>query len=94
MYMKESYLLYRYEDVLNKQRQAEVVLRYYLREKADYGELKSGKIKGNYGQIRYQVNDEENEYQVESEIRLPEVSYTINMTIDKKTLAVADFEYV
>lgn len=94
MYMRESYLLYRYKDVLNKQRQAEVVLRYYLREKADYGELESGKITSSNSQIHYKVNDEENEYQVESEIRLPEVSYTIDMTIDKSTLAVTDFEYV
>lgn len=94
MYMKESYMLYRYEDVLNRERQMEVVMRYYFREKADDGELKSGRIKSAHGQLRYRVNDGDDEYLIESVIRLPEVSYTIDMTIDKKTLAVTKFEYV
>lgn len=94
MYMKESYRLYQYSEMMNQEREIEVLLKYYFREKADHDELSTGVIVQRHSHISYKVKNNEDSYQVTSLITLPDVSYTTDMVIDKKTLNVTQFDYL
>ena len=94
VYMKNACELYRYELLMNQQREIEILFKNYCRKTEDEDLLLSGTLRGEEGKVHYTIDDMGSYFIIKGDIALDDIHYAIYMEMNTDDLKIRTFKYL
>ena len=94
VYMKNACELYRYELLMNRQREIEILFKNYCRKTEDEDLLLSGTLRGEEGKVHYTIDDMGSYFIIKGDIALDDIHYAIYMEMNTDDLKIRTFKYL
>lgn len=94
VYMKNACELYRYELLMNREREIEILFKNYCRQTEDTDILLSGTLRGEHGKVHYTIDDMGSYFIINGDITLDDTHYAIYLEMNTDDLKIRTFRYL